>query len=280
MPDGYLAWLFSMRYQIPYIVTFRNADVKFLRNLDPRSPDMKKAKLVASNAARILTLNKAYKDYVDDLFGVDSLIIPHGIKEEIFTDDQKKKSEKTVIGVVAKAIKRKNIDWVINAIKTYNGQRDILLNIIGDGPLLDDLKKLAEGDDRIHFKGKLAIEDVLEISREGDIFALPSADETFGMVYLEAAANHNAMIGLQNEGVWGVFEDGKEMLFSKDESDFQQLLHGLIDNKTQQNTLAENAFAKAQQLTWPVITKKYEDLYTEVRIESKKKQANKSFETD
>jgi glycosyltransferase involved in cell wall biosynthesis len=269
MPDGYLARLYAKRYNTPYIVTFRNADVKFLKKLDLTAPDTEKAFLVVRDAAKILTLNKAIKDFVDGLFGVDSIILPHGIRDEVFAAHKKPISEKVTISVVAKAIQRKNIDWVIHAVKNYQGPQDVMLNIVGDGPLSDELKELASDDMRIQFLGKLGFEDVLQTLKESDIFALPSTDETFGMVYPEAAANHNAIIGLQHEGVWGIFEDGKEMLFSKDEADFQKMLHQLIDNKKLRNTLAENAFAKAKKLTWPVIAREYEEMYNNIIRESK-----------
>jgi len=65
---------------------------------------------------------------------------------------------------------------------------------------------------------------------ESDIFALPSYKETFGLVYLEAAAARNAIIGFKGEGVWGLFEVDKEMLFCGDFEEFQEQLKLLIKN--------------------------------------------------
>lgn len=263
LPDGYLAYLFSKYYKLPYIITIRNADIKHLKILASSSSDFKKAGLVIRNAARVLSLNSAYKRYIDDLFSVDSLIIPHGLDDSVYARNNKTSGNIVSITTIGEAIKRKNIDWVIRGVKSYSGSEKIKLNVIGDGPLLTELKKIAGADERINFYGKLPHDKVLDKLRQSDIFALPSFDETFGMVYLEAAANQNAIIGLLNEGVWGIFENDIEMLFCINEKNFQELLHEIINNKKKRMELAEMAYKKAVHLNWANISKKYEALYKE-----------------
>jgi glycosyltransferase involved in cell wall biosynthesis len=272
LPDGYLAYLFSQHYHLPYIITVRNADIKHLRSLKKNDHDFKKAELVIKNASRVLSLNSAYKQYIDKVFGIDSLVIPHGLDDHIYASEKNIPGKVVTITTIAEAIKRKHIDWVIRGVKTYLGEVDIRLNVIGDGPLMPELKKIPGGDVRINFTGKLSHDEVLTSLRQSDIFALPSADETFGMVYLEAAANNNALVGLINEGVWGIFEDKKEMLFCKNENDFHELLHRLISSREERLTLSENAFIKATELNWATISKEYEELYNEI-IESYKSSA-------
>ena len=260
-PDGYLAYLYSRYFHVPYIVTVRNADIRQLKNLSKTNPDFKKAVLIINNAQRVLSLNLAYKEFVDGLFSISSLIIPHGIEEEAFATKVEQNKDKVVITTVAEAISRKNIDWVIKSFVSYLGPQTIELKIIGGGPLTSDLKSLAVNDSRITFEGKLDRNIVLQKLCKSDIFVLPSYDETFGQVYLEAAASGNAIIGLKNEGVWGIFENKKEMLFSENQTDFQELLHGLIDNLEQRKELSNKAFDKARTMNWENISELYEKSY-------------------
>ena len=44
---------------------------------------------------------------------------------------------------------------------------------------------------------------------EADIFVLPSKNETFGMVYMEALAHGNIVLCTQNSGVDGIIQNDK-----------------------------------------------------------------------
>ena len=44
--------------------------------------------------------------------------------------------------------------------------------------------------------------------RESDIFILPSRNETFGMVYMEAMASGCITVCSKNDGVDGIIRDG------------------------------------------------------------------------
>lgn len=263
LPDGYLAFLFSRQYGLPYLITVRNADIRHLKRLSTNAPDFKKAKRVIQNAQQVLTPNAAYKDFVDRLFGIHAVIVPHGIDKKFLATKKEVTKEELIITTVAQVIGRKNIDWVMRAVKAYNGTQKIILHIVGEGPLLAELKQAAGQDPRIHFRGRLEKPEVLDLLRQSDIFALPSKEETFGMVYLEAAASHNAILGLKHEGVWGIFEDEREMIFCESEEDFSHRLHQLIGDEGAREALSQGAYDKACQLTWDGVSDQYHRLYLE-----------------
>ena len=262
-PDGYFALLYSKKFNIPYIVTIRNADIKHLKCISKNNPDFKKAKTIIQNAQKVLSLNLAYKFVIDKMFSINSLIVPHGIEQSYFTKSPIKKSNKVIITTVSEAIKRKNIDWIIKAVMNYSGNADICLKVIGKGPLLDILKHQARNDKRIQFLGKIDRNEVLAFLENSDIFALPSYDESFGLVYLEAAATKNAIIGLKDEGVWGIFIEGEEMLFCNNETHFNEIFHELINNENLRSRLKRAAYTKAKKLSWENIAQQYKKVYTE-----------------
>ena len=90
---------------------------------------------------------------------------------------------------------------------------DVELRIIGDGEELKNLKKLSS---KPIFLGRLDNTSVLEEMKNADIFALPSVNETFGMVYLEAMACGCITVCTENDGVAGIIENGKNGFFWKD----------------------------------------------------------------
>lgn len=119
----------------------------------------------------------------------------------------------------ANLIKRKNIDKLILAINDLEGFE---LKIIGDGKELNRLKSLAlrllrekvaesqmMGNNKITFLGRLPHKKVLEEMRKADIFILPSVDETFGMVYLEAMASGCITVCTKNDGIDGIIKNGE-----------------------------------------------------------------------
>ena len=261
-PDGFIAYKINKKYKIPYVLTFRNQDKQYLEIISTKNPDYKKAKKVFINAKAVLTPNLGYKKFIDEMFDVKCRIVPHGIESTVFNSSPLLKQEdSTIITTVGDTVPTKNIDWVIKAVMAYKGIQKIKLNIIGDVALVKSLKNIANDDERITFLGRIPREKVLEQMRKSDIFALPSSKETFGLVYLEAAATNNAIIGFKGEGVWGVFEQNEEILFCSNYDEFKFQLFELIKNDKARTKLQQNVFIKAKTMQWEEIIRIYEGIY-------------------
>lgn len=102
-----------------------------------------------------------------------------------------------VVASVARLVSWKNIDWVIDAVG--RSERDLHLVVVGDGPAAPELRARAAASPaspRIHFTGRANPAPYLA---SADIFALPSAIESFGMVYAEAMLMGLPCIGLRND---------------------------------------------------------------------------------
>ena len=68
---------------------------------------------------------------------------------------------------------------------------DLRYVIVGDGPERERLEGLARSlgvADRVELRGQLPPDQAAACAREATLFVLPSADEAFGVAYVEALA--------------------------------------------------------------------------------------------
>jgi phosphatidyl-myo-inositol dimannoside synthase len=106
----------------------------------------------------------------------------------------------------------KGLDHLIRAVAVIRRDvPDMKLIAIGNGDDLPRLQALAHEagvTDRVHFLAKVSREELAGYYAHCDLFALPSAGEGFGLVFLEAMAFGKPVIGGAHGGTPDVVEDG------------------------------------------------------------------------
>jgi len=263
LPDGWMANRISKRLKVPSVITVRTSDVTLLMNSNKRSHTWKIAKDTVQKADKIHTLNGPVKRFINEKFKIKATVIPHGFDDSLINKNPI--SEKTIdVLVVAEAIERKRVDWVIKAFKTIVNKANLYgrkMVIIGDGPLLNSWKKLAGDSTDIVFTGKISHNEVMKYMDQSRIFALPSYNETFGLVYLEAAFHGNAIIALRGEGIDGIFNEEDGVKFVDNYSSFYSTFSTLLLNKNQADDMGMSAKIKAKYYTWDRIINQYLSFY-------------------
>lgn len=264
LPDANLGNKLKDLYGIPLIVTIRSSDIKHLKNAGKGSHTWNIARQTLNNCDAIFTLNGPVGKFIFEHFNLQSKIIPHGIDDSLYGHNVELDEKDIDILVVSSAIERKQIDWVIQAFNQYPGKQDKNMVIVGDGPELSKLKALVANNTKIVFKGRVSFKEVIQLMRRSKIFALPSERESFGRVYVEAAAQKNALIALENTGIDGVFsnEDGVE--FVGNYIEFKLQLYNLLDGVTDWKTRAKQAYLKSLQLSWEKVLKMYTKSYKNI----------------
>jgi glycosyltransferase involved in cell wall biosynthesis len=115
----------------------------------------------------------------------------------------------TVIGTLGRLVPEKGVDDLIEAVAgvVIDGDRPYLL-IAGDGPARAELERLATDrlGDHVRFLGR--VPDADDLYAACDVFALPSHEEGFGLVYIEAALHGIPGVGARVGGVPEAIEDG------------------------------------------------------------------------
>lgn len=164
----------------------------------------------------------------------------------------------------------RKVKRVGDAIKVFAKMREKMeckLILIGDGPERPAMEELCRDIglcDEIRFLGKQdAVEEILAI---GDLFILPSQNESFGLAALEAMACELPVISTNIGGLPEVNTHG-ETGFLFDVGDVDGMANSaiqLLSNPTDLAKMKENAFNRSQEFKLEKILEKYIDLYEKV----------------
>ncbi len=202
MPSGLI---FANKLGLDFCAGVHVSDIEVLTNPIYSiyfKPELEKAYQNAKKiACRSFVLKEKFLKLYPE-FAPKTFVAPSGIDFEPIKREWKPNGKIKVL-TCGQFIKRKNIDKVIQACDDFE---NIELTVIGSGGKYRDLRKLSE---KPVFTGQLTHEKVLEKMRESDIFILPSVNETFGMVYLEAMASGCITVCTKNDGIDGIIKDNE-----------------------------------------------------------------------
>ena len=146
-----------------------------------RSFSIKKSDIVVTPSQHLknFILNLGFKNKIEIIN--NGVFIPEE-NTNIFTNDQ------INITIVSRLVSHKNIEKIIKAISDLNSPL-INLNIIGDGPELNQLQKISlesNNKDNVIFHGKLNRDDINHIFLKSDIYIQASNYEGLPHSLLEA----------------------------------------------------------------------------------------------
>ncbi len=112
--------------------------------------------------------------------------------------------------------RHKHVDKVIGALpQILERAGDVHLYVAGDGAWRRDLESLVRSlslDDHVHLLGAVSDEDREGLYASSDVFVLPSTQEGFGIVYLEAWRHRLPVIAGAGGAAPEVVRDGEEGL--------------------------------------------------------------------
>jgi glycosyltransferase involved in cell wall biosynthesis len=150
----------------------------------------------------------------------------------------------TVLIAFGRLHKAKALDILIRAVKPLPY---IYVWIAGEGPLRDDLEKLArelEIEDRIKFLGWR--NDRAALFQAADICVFPSRYEPFGTVFVQAWAHQKPLITTEASGPAQFVEHEKDALLVPvdDISSLNQAIARMAADKTLQKNLVYNGYKK------------------------------------
>jgi glycosyltransferase involved in cell wall biosynthesis len=163
---------------------------------------------------------------------------------------------------VAHLYPRKGIDTLLRAFVHVCDRA--VLRIIGVGPERQRLEQLAQElglADRVDFLGHLPLRALTAEYRNATLFALPSTQEGFGIVFLEAMASSLPVVAARAAAVPEVVEEGVSALLVEPD-DVEALaasLTVLLEDPAKRTALGEAGRARVRRYDAPTVARQFLD---------------------
>lgn len=275
--DGGVAYFLSRKYGIPFIVTIRNTDMNlFQKKLAYVRPFGRK---VLEAASKIILISASYKPRVLAESSLQKsitkiknkiMVVPNGVDsfwiKNVFADlSARKKQNKVNLIYVGRFTTGKNISLVQQAVIQLNNTNkdlNVLFHIVGGGgpDEAEVLKNIESFPSFFTYHGKIYDKEKLaDLYRSSDIFVMPSSNETFGLVYVEAMLQGLPILYTANEGIDGFYSDKiGEKVQNPSVEEITEKLQVMIENLNNYQVPTE---ALKINHDWAEIAQKYVSLY-------------------
>lgn len=182
-------------------------------------------------------------------------------------------ADSILLAYVGRIERTKNVHLLIDAFnKLALTHNNVYLLIAGaGGEYANELQQSAnnlpvEISGRIKWKLNFATHEKAAIFNAIDMLVLPSNNESFGIVFLEAWICKKPVVGTNIGAIADVIDNHIDgLLFKKDDAaNLFEKLQVLIANKAERERLAQNGYRKVMEnYTWDIITKKLRQCYTD-----------------
>lgn len=164
---------------------------------------------------------------------------------------------------VGALMQRKFPDVAIKAIVDSYINEDFSFNIIGEGPLRQELDSqiMQLGKTKeIRLAGRMARSEILKVLDNSDIFVMISKFEVFGLVYIEAMARGCIVIASRNEGMQGIIMNGKNgfLCNAGDEIELKLLISQIKSLSVEESkAISDEAVRTASRFTDSAVAQDY-----------------------
>jgi glycosyltransferase involved in cell wall biosynthesis len=178
---------------------------------------------------------------------------------------------------VGRLVEKKGVSYLIEAVSILvRRNKDVKLNIIGDGPLRESLQAQARElkvDDRVAFAGSVLNEEVPDYLRAARISVMPSVvaasgdQEGLGLVAVEALGCGCAVVAFDLPAVRDTILHGKTGLMAEPENatDLADKIAMLLDDEALRQRLAESGRRHAlDKFTWTAVGVNYTKIIAEM----------------
>ena len=257
LPDGALAQRLAADLGVPYVVTVHGADV--YQHFHIGGAAERRAQSVVAAADAVMANSSAVAGLLAGVVAPKRLTVvlngTTGLGREVEPAADYLPGEPLVL-TVGYLIERKGLRELIAAVgRLRRDGRRVNLAIVGDGPLRGALAAQAEADgvaDAVHFLGRVPHERVLALMARADVFALPSWDEAFGLVYTEAMAQSTPIIAGKGEGPEDFIEDRVSGYLApvRDAGALAGIIARVLDDPAAAAAVGEAGKAAALALSW------------------------------
>jgi glycosyltransferase involved in cell wall biosynthesis len=198
-----------------------------------------------------------------------------------FKKDLNLSEDAVVIAYAGRIEKTKNILTLIRSFeKLAREQKNVYLLIAGSGKeYAQHLQQFCNTLDedisaRIRWKVNFELAEKAALFHSIDILVLPSNNESFGIVFLEAWICKKPVVGSSIGAVMDVIDENVDGLLMKinDVDSLTQQLKKLVNNPQLRRELGESGYRKVKEnYTWDIITARLRQCYTNALLQNQNK---------
>ncbi|PYZ95868.1 hypothetical protein CR205_15920 [Alteribacter lacisalsi] len=265
-PDGTAALDLGAKMKTPVATTFRGSDIDITLHQD--EAHSRHILHVCRQSDALITPSPQLRKKLLDYEGYDSVHIGNGIyPEDRYTGEPERKPGPVILSV-SRLLTQKGLDKNILALKELAPRYpEITYEIIGDGPARHIHKELVKSEGlekHVRFLGTLPKAEVMKAMASATVFSLPSEQETFGLVYLEAMIHGTPAICCAGQGVDGIIKEKETgmLVESGDTAALVSALDFLLSNPDLAREIGNRGRETVMQnYTWERIGEQLEDLY-------------------
>jgi glycosyltransferase involved in cell wall biosynthesis len=238
---------------------------------------------VIKGADRIVAASRFVRDMVCRKFGVrpeDVSLIPYGVDASRFSlggDDLRMRGRlgisraTPVILSVQRLHERKETQYLLRAAQIVLSHRpEALFLVAGKGPEAGPLKDLAGRlgiDNGLRFLGAVPDEDLADLYRAADVFALHTGYEGFGIVVLEAMASGKPVVTTKAGGTEDIVRDGETGLLAppRDPEALARAILALLSDPGRASSMGIEARKDVERrFSWETVCEAYLKIYSEL----------------
>ena len=194
-------------------------------------------KVAAKYADEIIVLSGGVQKYFMDTYGRKTVFIPNGVNRPIlrnphFIKEKYRLEKDEYILFLGRLVPEKGITYLIEAFKRTTTDKKLVIagGSSDTDAFMQELRKLAEGNDRIVFTGFVQGQMLEELYSNAYVYTLPSDLEGMPLSLLEAMSYGNCCVTSDISECAEVVED-KAILFKKSNiDDLKEKLQYVCDN--------------------------------------------------
>jgi len=172
----------------------------------------------ARRAALVITVSEYCARRIEELYGVNNaVVVPelidlHGWRRLFDANPAVPDPRKFTVLCVCRFYPRKRVDVLLRAVALLRDRLPRLeVRIVGRGPEYERLQQLSSElrvEESVHWLGDTGLRDLAAEYNRCDLFCLPSVQEGFGIVFLEAMAAGKPIIAARAAAVPEVVRSG------------------------------------------------------------------------
>lgn len=198
-------------------------------------------------------------------------VLPNTVDTDVFhpLEQPREPAEPVRLLTVGALAEKKGQRYLIEAMAKLDPARAATLDIVGGGPLREELEQLAKRlglADRVRLRGEQPKEEVARLMRESDVFVLPSIHETFGCVLIEAMASGLPIVATTVGGLPEVIrEDEGRLVEPRDPDALARAIEQTLTTETLRSRM-ERIEAVSERYGYQTFADTWTEAYSELPV--------------